>query len=182
MRLIFLRHGESEYNRRGLCNADPGLPVPLTATGLLQARDAARRLADVPIRRVFVSRLWRAQETAAIVNAGHGAHLRVDARLDDRSTGFEDQPVADYLDTQQRAPDPFAWKAPGGESYRELVARVHGFLAEVCMLDEAAVLVVTHHQVMQAAAGYFRELTPADMWRVWVDNGATLEFDTADAC
>ena len=105
-----------------------------------------------------------------------------DARLDDRSTGFEDQPVADYLDTQQRAPDPFAWKAPGGESYRELVARVHGFLAEVCTLDEAAVLVVTHHQVMQAAAGYFRELTPADMWRVWVDNGATLEFDTADAC
>ena len=165
MRLIFLRHGESEYNRRGLCNADPGLPVPLTATGLLQARDAARRLADVPIRRVFVSRL-----------------RRVDARLDDRSTGFEDQPVADYLDTQQRAPDPFAWKAPGGESYRELVARVHGFLAEVCTLDEAAVLVVTHHQVMQAAAGYFRELTPADMWRVWVDNGATLEFDTADAC
>lgn len=182
MRLILLRHGESEYNRRGLCNADPAVPVPLTPVGLSQARAAARRLADAPIRRVFVSRLRRAQETAAIVNACHGAHIRVDARLDDRNTGFEDLPVADYLDAQRRAPDPFGWKAPGGESYHELVARVHDFLAEVCALDEAAVLVVTHHQVMQAAAGYFQRLAPADMWRVWVDNGATLEFDTADAC
>lgn len=94
MKMVCLRHGESEYNLRGLCNADPAVPVSLTPKGRLQAAAAAQRLRDVPIRRVYVSRLKRAHETAAIVNASHCADIYVDGRLDDRNTGYEGQPVA----------------------------------------------------------------------------------------
>ena len=176
MKLVFLRHGESEYNLRGLCNADPGVPVALTPAGRLQAQAAAERLRGLPIRRVYVSRLRRAQETAAIVNACHCAEIHVDARLDDRNTGFEGLPVAQYLDAMHGAPDPFAWKAPDGESYREMAARVHDFLGELRGVDEAAVLVVTHHEVLQAVAGHFQGLDPARMWQVWIGNCETLEF------
>jgi len=176
MKLVFLRHGESEYNLRGLCNADPGVPVALTPAGRLQAQAAAERLRGLPIRRVYVSRLRRAQETAAIVNACHCAEIHVDARLDDRNTGFEGLPVTQYLNAMHGAPDPFAWKAPDGESYREMAVRVHDFLAELRGVDEPAVLVVTHHEVLQAVAGHFQNLDPARMWQGWIGNRETPEF------
>lgn len=178
MKLIFLRHGESEYNVKGLCNADPCIPVGLTDRGRRQAQLAARRLRHVPLRRVYVSRLQRAQETAAIICGGHCPPICVDARLDDRRTGFEGRPVRDYLRAMQTASDPFGWKAAGGESYREMVARVRDFLDELAgKVDEPAALVVTHHAVLQAVVGRFQGLDLEAMWRVWVDCGASLEFD-----
>lgn len=177
MKLLFLRHGESAYNLLGRCNADPGVPVALTPAGRGQAEVVAKRLRDLPIRRVYVSRLQRAQETAAIVNASHCAHIHVDARLDDRNTGFEGLPVDDYLRTMNAAADPFDWKIGSGESYRELVARTHAFLDALVEVDEPAVLVVTHHEVLQAAIGYFDALEPAQMWRIWVGNCELLEFE-----
>lgn len=177
MRLLFLRHGESAYNLLGLCNADPGVAVALTPAGRQQAVATAERLRDLPIRRVYVSRLQRAQETAAIVNAGHCAQIHVDARLDDRCTGYEGRPVADYLNAMQSAADPFAWKTNGGESYRNMVARVHAFLGERTKVDASMMLVVTHHEVLQAVTGYFRHLRPEEMWQVWVDHCELLEFE-----
>lgn len=177
MRLLFLRHGESAYNLLGLCNADPGVAVALTPAGRRQAVATAERLRDLPIRRVYVSRLQRAQETAAIVNASHCAQIHVDARLDDRCTGYEGMPVAEYLNAMQSATDPFAWKAGGGESYRDMVARVHAFLDELTAVNEPLVLVVTHHEALQAVSGYFRHLKPEEMWRIWVDHCELLEFE-----
>ncbi|MBN8763064.1 MAG: histidine phosphatase family protein [Thiobacillus sp. 63-78] len=179
MRMVFLRHGESEYNLRGLCNADPAVPVPLTPKGRLQAAAAAQRLRNVPIRRVYVSRLTRARETAAIVNASHGADVYVDGRLDDRNTGYEGKPVANYLSAMRRAADPFSWKAPAGESYVEMVGRVHDFLEEIEHDDTSTVLVVAHHEVLQAVTGHFRELSLPEMWSVWVEHCEVLEFESA---
>ncbi len=177
MKLLVLRHGESAYNRLGRCNADPAVPVPLTEEGRAQAGRAANRLRALPIRHIYVSRLQRAQETAGIVNLRHNARIVVDERLDDRRTGYEGQSVTDYLQAMSEAADPFAWKAPGGESYREMVARVHGFLAELERDPAPLVLVVSHHEPMQAIAGRYRGLDPARMWQVWVGNGETLEFE-----
>lgn len=179
MKLIFMRHGESEYNLLGRCNADPAVRVSLTELGRQQAGAARERLRQEPIRRIYVSRLQRAQETAAIVCGGHCADIRVDARLDDRNTGFEGRPVAEYMTAMQAAPDLFQWKAPGGESYLEMVARVHDFIADLVADEVDMALVVTHHEVLQAVAGHFQNLEPARMWRVWVGNCETLEFEVA---
>ncbi|MDD4880400.1 MAG: histidine phosphatase family protein [Gallionellaceae bacterium] len=177
MKLILMRHGESEYNLRGLCNADPAVPVGLTARGRQQAEVAARRWRHAPIRRVYVSRLQRAQETAAIICGGHCAHIHVDARLDDRRTGFEGAPVESYLCAMGAAPDPFSWKVAGGESYREMAARVDAFIDELAGVREPVAMVVTHHEVIQAVAGRFMGLTMDAMWRIGVDHGTSLEFD-----
>lgn len=183
MKLLFLRHGESEYNLSGLCNADPVIPVALTAVGRYQAQTAAERLRGLAIQRVYVSRLRRAQETAAIVNVWHGAEIHVDSRLDDRNTGFEGMPVGQYLEAMRGAPDPFDWKVPGGESYRELVARVHAFLGDMRGIPESEnALVVTHHEVLQAVAGYFQQLALPDMWQIWVENCEILAFEDTRRC
>lgn len=172
----FLRHGESTWNVQGLSNADPDRPGPLTETGRAQAAEAAKVLGALPIRRIYVSRLPRAQETAAIINARLGVEIRVDARLDDRRTGLEGGAVQDYLAQMKAAPDPFAWKTPAGESYLDMVARVHAFLDVLARDPAEAVLVVSHHEPLQAVAGRYARLAPEGMWRVWVNNGEWLEF------
>ena len=177
MKLICIRHGESDANVAGLCNADPAARVGLTDLGRRQAAQARERLRRLPIGRVHVSRLRRAQETAAILCGGHCADIRVDARLDDRASGYEGRPVADYLAAMRAAPDPFRWKAPGGESYLEMVARVRAFIADLLADPVDVALVVTHHEVLQAVAGHFGNLEPALMWRIWVDHCETLEFE-----
>ncbi|TCJ11898.1 histidine phosphatase family protein [Parasulfuritortus cantonensis] len=177
MRVIFMRHGESEYNLRKLCNADPAVAVGLTEDGRAQSRRAAQRWRDLPFGRVYVSRLQRAQETAAIVCGGHCPAICVDARLDDRRTGYEGRPVETYLRAMGAAPDPFDWKAGDGESYREMVARVDDFLDDLAGAGAQSALVVTHHEVLQAVAGRFRRLDLDAMWRVWLGHCETLSFE-----
>ena len=177
MKLVMLRHGESENNVLGLCNADPAVPYALTAKGRSQARVAAEHLSRQPIRHIYVSRLKRAQETAAIVNSRLCADIHVDARLDDRHTGYEGLPVSQYMHEMQNASDPYSWKAGVGESYRDMVNRVHRFLSDLELAEDHVTLVVTHHEVIQAVSGYFRHLSLAEMWQIWVPNCETMEFE-----
>jgi broad specificity phosphatase PhoE len=63
---VFVRHGESEGNKRHLCQGQ--LDPPLTPTGRSQARDAAAHLRGVAsIFRIVASPLGRAAETARII-------------------------------------------------------------------------------------------------------------------
>lgn len=170
----FMRHGESEYNVRGLCNDDPAIAVPLTAKGREQAAAAARLLGSISVGRIFVSTLQRAQETAAIVNTG-AAPVSFDSRLDDRHTGFEGLPVADYL--AARDTDPENFRAPGGESFLMLKARVLDFLADLATCPERQILVVSHHEVLQIIRGHFFTLDHAATRRVRIDNGEIFSLE-----
>lgn len=63
---VFVRHGESEGNKRHLCQGQ--LNLPLTPNGRSQARDAAAHIRGVAsIFRIFASPLDRAAETARII-------------------------------------------------------------------------------------------------------------------
>ncbi len=44
MKLIFLRHGQTNYNVKALCNSKPNPKVRLTALGRKQAEVAAQLL------------------------------------------------------------------------------------------------------------------------------------------
>ena len=171
----FVRHGESRYNVLGLANGDPALAVGLTPRGCEQAALAAASLRQAGIERVFVSEFLRAQQTADIINREHGAPVQSDPRLNDRRSGFEGRPVSEYLAAVGHAP--IDARPAGGESYREQMARVRSFLADLEGLAAASVLVVTHHEVLQIVNGHYRGLEPLAMWRTPVANGEVLSFD-----
>jgi broad specificity phosphatase PhoE len=172
--VLFMRHAESRYNVLQLCNDDPSIPVPLTEKGRAQADAAAESLRHVPIDLIFVSQLLRAQETGERVNRYHGAPLRVDARLNDRRTGFEGRPVAEYLAARQY--DPLGFSAEGGETYAELKARVLDILHEIRQLAVRRLLVVAHHEVLQVVHGHFNGLADQEVLNFWVENAGVLEY------
>jgi Histidine phosphatase superfamily (branch 1) len=67
-RLIVARHAESEYNVKGLINADPSsLRSPLTLRGTDQARSMAERLAADDIDLCVTSGTLRAVQTGEVV-------------------------------------------------------------------------------------------------------------------
>ncbi|MBN8940086.1 MAG: histidine phosphatase family protein [Rhizobiales bacterium] len=80
-RFIFLRHGETEGNRKGIYQA---ADVPLNAAGEAQAAEAADRLALASIAHVAASPMMRAWRTAAIVTDGRGLTPEPDGGLAER--------------------------------------------------------------------------------------------------
>jgi broad specificity phosphatase PhoE len=175
MKAFFVRHGESLYNVKRLCNADPRIDVPLTAHGIRQAQVARARLAAKSLEAIYVSELPRARQTAEIIRRDHACPMIVDARLNDRRSGFEGRPIDEYL--AAAASDPLHFCAPGGESYLDLKMRVIAFLEELAQFDAGAVAVVTHHEVLQIVKGTLENFDDPDMWRIRVEPGAILAYE-----
>ncbi len=87
-RFYFLRHGQTDWNREGRYQGVTD--VPLNATGVLQAREAAAALAGVQIDMIVASPLIRALKTAAIVSETVGAPMHIDSGLRERNFGSFD--------------------------------------------------------------------------------------------
>lgn len=66
MRLIFVRHGEPDYQND--C---------LTENGHEQAKDTAKRLADEDIKTVYASPMGRARQTASYTADSHGLSVNI---------------------------------------------------------------------------------------------------------
>lgn len=153
MKLYLVRHGESEANVAGFINDDPERTVNLTERGRLQTRAAVAGLMDIPFTLAFTSRFSRARQTAEILLAGLGLDIPLiqDARLDERRSGMDGQPV-EAFNGLVRA-DPVHTKPEKGESFLEQMERVRGFLdglASTC--PDAMVLAVSHENPILAAA------------------------------
>jgi probable phosphoglycerate mutase len=126
---ILLRHGDTrlspEHRFSGLRD------LPLSASGIRQAKAAACRLATgAPIDAVVSSPLQRAVDTAAIAAAELGLTAVTDDDL--RETDFGDWDGFTLAEIQQRWPAAAAaWRRdpeqapPGGESFAETAHRVN---------------------------------------------------------
>ena len=64
-KLILLRHGESEWNKKNVFTG--WVNIGLSEKGIAEAIDAGEKLADIKFDAVYVSKLIRAQTTAALV-------------------------------------------------------------------------------------------------------------------
>ena len=81
----FLRHGQTDWNLeiRFQGHSD----IPLNATGLEQAADAAQRLKNVAIDCIVSSPLIRALKTASVVAEAKRLPVHIDSRLMERDFG-----------------------------------------------------------------------------------------------
>ena len=125
--VVYETHSTSEHNEAGI--ATGWLGGALSPAGRAQALELGERRRDDGIDLVVASDLWRAVETAAIAFEGSGIPLRVDWRLRECDYGRLTGMPRTVLDEQRvrRVDEPW----PGGESWRQAVARVSSFLDEV---------------------------------------------------
>jgi probable phosphoglycerate mutase len=146
---VLLRHGDTRLSPEHRFSGRSDLP--LSASGLRQARAAARRLATgAPIDAVVSSPLQRAAATAAIA----ADELGLAAVTDDdfRETDFGDWEGLTLAEIQQRWPAAAAaWRQdpeqapPGGESFADTADRVNR-ACDRLLRDQGGktVLIVSH--------------------------------------
>jgi probable phosphoglycerate mutase len=154
--LILVRHGETVWNtqRRMQGYRDS----PLSALGLWQARQLARRLARQPFSALYSSDLGRAHRTAGSIAEATGHAIIADAGLRERHFGvFEGLTAAEiengypeeYARFRSRDPD---YVVPGGESARVFRDRCMASLERIARHHRAqTVVIVTHGLVLDMA-------------------------------
>jgi alpha-ribazole phosphatase len=150
MKIILVRHGESEANVAHVINDDPMRQVNLTERGRAQAEAAAERLRAVRFTHAYASEFPRAQQTAALILPYHACPLYIDARLNERRSGMDGLPVHAFNDLVR--PDPLHIKPEHGESFIEQMARVRSFLDDIAEHHPNGVVLAVSHENPIAAA------------------------------
>jgi 2,3-bisphosphoglycerate-dependent phosphoglycerate mutase len=141
IQLVFETHSMTVDNEQG--RATGWLPGQLSDHGRDQSRQLARRRADDGITAVFSSDLARAAQTAAEAFGGSAVPVLHDWRLRECDYGVRNgMPVAElHAGRRAHLDQPY----PGGESWRQAVARVGRFLDDLPLRwQEQRVLVIGH--------------------------------------
>jgi len=173
MRVYFIRHGQTNYNKLDLCNDNPIKDVHLTELGKKQANKVAEKLKNVKFDLVFISDLPRTTETAKIIIRDTKTAFKFDKRISDRKTGFDSKPVSAFYKALE--PDIFNLKLNNGESFQEEKERVFYFLEDLKKLKYNTVLVSTHSEILKIINGYYKKYSDQEMWDTNIDNCQVLE-------
>ena len=173
--LIFVRHGETDWNAQGLIQGS--IDTDLNDKGHSQARRVAALLAaqDIPWTDydIIVSPQRRAQQTAEyILTALNRTDPMHDARV--RELGFgiwEGRPFWELKASPVYPADPegrYFWRPEGGESYEDGVARVNAWRSTLTR----PTLVVSHGAVGRCLMGTVAGLGPTALVNLPTPQGA----------
>ena len=171
----YLRHGETDWNARGVSQGS--VDIPLNQTGIQQAKEAAQQLRDKGIKTIVASPLSRARVTAEIVAETLNLPIRIDPDLREVSWGVQEgKPMADWF---------AGWIAggpapEGGETFAELRHRATAGVNRA-LAEPSPVLLVAHgalFRAIRAAMGIEpdrRTHNGVPMWCAPTDAGWTIE-------
>ena len=125
--VIIVRHGQTEWNIRGIRQGH--LDSELTEKGIVQAKALAQRLARESCAALYCSDLGRAVQTAKEIAEVTGHQICTDARLRERHLGIFQGLSGEEIRTKY--PEEYKlhrtlgpnYVIPGGESVRQQVER-----------------------------------------------------------
>ncbi len=177
----FLRHGETDWNARGLSQGN--VDIPLNPTGLAQARSAAALLRHRGIRAIVASPLSRARVTAEIVAETLSLPVETDDGLREVAFGVQEgQPMTDWFARWVAG----EWTPEGAETFTALRARAVAAINRATALPPA-VLVVAHgamFRALRSAMGLEPNVRTPNAMPFWCDpprpNGTAWDLKPAE--
>ena len=182
MRLIMIRHGETDWNAALRYQGHGG--VPLNENGREQARRAGARLARYKIAALYTSDIARAAETAELVGAAIGLTPQPMPELREIDVGRWEGLTPEEL--YRRFPehmeafnrDPARTVRLGGESYAQLQQRALVALQKIQAAHPGGEIVVaaSHGGTIRALLCHIIGLDLAHFGRLWLDNGSLTEL------
>lgn len=175
MKVYLMRHGETDYNKKGLIQGT--LDIPLNEFGLELAEKTKEgfKKEGLTFDYCYCSPLIRARQTAEIILRGTDTPVSYDERIREMNFGEgEGQKLADLswnpalknIDALFHAPEQYR-ATEKGESYEALLARVEDFLKhEILPLEGKMkrVLICCHGGIIRAFLAYIKGLEIKDFW------------------
>ena len=173
MKVYLVRHGETEWNRRGKIQGQAD--IPLNEKGEALAFLTGQKMKDIPFKRIYTSPLSRARRTAELISGQRGLPLMEDSRLLEISYGNrEGQLLAlihrlPFLRLHRYFFYSSAYVPPkGGETYDDLRKRCREFLEqELKPLEEQMdhVLVCGHGALIREMVCIIDGIAPDAFWK-----------------
>jgi len=182
MKLVIVRHGETEWNVQN--KATGQLDSPLTPKGIRQAHAIADRLLRLSFTTLYSSDLGRAVQTANIIAEACGKKVIFDPQLREWNMGiFEGLTVSEMhkkfpQDRQDYERIGFEYVIPEGESLRQCRDRSFRVLNAIAErhLDET-VVVIAHGCVLMVFFEMVLGLPPGNSWRFKLYNANLCTFE-----
>ena len=154
MRLILIRHGETESNvNRQLDTAHPG--APLNENGLAQAEALVEAIAHEEIHALYASTLTRAQQTATPLARARELEVIVVDGIQEIAAGVEEMNTdwSVYVGMLNSwAPHNLDAGLEGGETAREFLTRFENAVAAMEQAGDEVVALVSHGAALRVWA------------------------------
>jgi probable phosphoglycerate mutase len=186
MRLIIIRHGESEWNRIGRYQGQAD--APLSELGLRQAEALAGRLRNERLHAIYTSPLQRAARTAAAVARYHpDVPLYAEPALLEIDHGdwqglMVDEVKERYADgLREWRMHPTRAQMPNGESFSNILKRVLDFKDRLLLeYPDRSVLISTHDVVVKILVSDVLGMNMDRINRIWVTNASISAIEYGD--
>jgi probable phosphoglycerate mutase len=186
VRLLLVRHGETEWNRQGKFQGQ--IDVPLNDNGRLQAKKASEFLKDVKIDFAVSSPMARPKETAEIILQSHpNVELKYNSDLREISHGlwegkFESEIEQEYPGELERwRTIPAEVQMPEGENLQQVCERSTKAWQSIIQqaLDEkrSIGLIVAHDATNKTLLCHILGLSSESFWNFRQGNGAVSVID-----
>ena len=184
--LILVRHGESEWNEKGLWTglADIGL----TEKGKEEARLAGEKLKVLPIDIAFTSVLIRAKQTLDEIKSVLGIDVPTfeDKALNERNygiyTGKNKWEIQKEVGEEQFQKIRRGWDVPiqNGESLKDVYNRVIPYYqSEILpkLKDGKNILIVAHGNSLRALTKYLENISDKNISKLEIEIGEVNVFE-----
>jgi broad specificity phosphatase PhoE len=182
MTIVYLvRHGESDFNRRGIFRGT--IDVPLNEHGGLQAEALGRALAKTSLSAVYSSPLGRAVDTAHAVALHHDLEVTIDPHFTNIRLGiWQGKPKAEVAvqfphEWSLWTKSPEKLLIPEGESLGEIRDRAWERVVQLVQREHVGeqIAIVTHRSIIKVILGAAIDLETGYFWKFHID---TASFST----
>ena len=155
IRVLAMRHAESEHNIAGVVNGDPKKPYHLTKKGQKQAKVLAQKLKGKKMVAIISSEMPRTQETAGELSKLKKIPVQVDKRLNDIGAGkLEGIPILEF----RKITNNIKKSVKGSETNADVGKRLKSFLQDLieCYSGQTVAIVSSEiilHALRQVSMG-----------------------------
>lgn len=185
--LVLVRHGESEWNKKGLWTG--WTDVPLTDHGHDQAREAGRQIKDIQFSHAFTSTLIRAQQTLENIKEEVGQSTlstSIAQPLIERNygslTGKNKWDIQKEYGDEQFLLWRRGWNTPPpeGESLKDVYERVIPYYQQTIepkIKNGENIIIVAHGNSLRALIKYLENINDEDISTVELATGEAYVYD-----
>lgn len=184
MKLFLIRHGLTDWNLKGKIQGS--FDSELNEAGITQAEELSRKILkdNDKFSKIYSSPQKRAVKTAQILSEATGIEYVLIKGLEEINLG--EWEGLSWDEVKEKFPKEFeAWlknrryaRAPGGESYQDLLERVLPAIRKIIDENDGNVAIVTHSAVIMCLLCYITNTSFNDMLKFKADNTSITEFDS----
>ncbi len=144
MKIYYVRHGQTDWNLARKMQGG-GTEKELNETGINQAEETRKELENIKYDIIICSPMYRAKQTAEIINKGKDVQTIIDERIKERNLGdLEGHNITQEIENQIWDYD-LNYQIPNGENLHDFEKRILDFLDDIKRkYSDKTVLIVAH--------------------------------------